>query len=350
MLCGNCRIDVDEFDNYCNNCGQLIHIGRKYVQRWKREEEEYVTLKDRLVRDYKGRCLEEVFGGRQIDTGMGPCFLIESSVDGTITKPDKNRAVESLLSDLKLIYGIGKITEKKLKLQGYDTIEKLASHPRYRKEAKQFIDFLKNLDQENLIGWLCRWLSKSHPHFFCLSSFNDHKDFLILDIETLGLSNMPIILMGTARIEKGKILVKQYLARDYEEEAGLLLSLKNNITSKSAFITFNGAMFDIPFIKQRHRYYRLEPDLERVNFDMLYFCRHMLKGRFSSFKLKKKKKNLLNIEREQDIPGFLVPEFYLHYLDQKNIGPLVPLIHHNRQDLVSLASVFSKLHLEWEKY
>ncbi|MGM0365483.1 MAG: ribonuclease H-like domain-containing protein [Actinomycetota bacterium] len=360
MYCGNCNREIGEWDNYCKFCGKLVHAGRQYVQRWKNNgqmgphqvqiNQDFEHLKDFLLCKYRGKRIEEIFGGREINTDRGSCYLIENSQALSLTRPDKNKAIESLLSDLKLLYGIGEITEQKLKSQGYTDISKLTCHPRYRKEAKRFINCLRNVDQHELMGWVCRWFPKSHRHTFCLSSFNRESDFLVLDIETLGLSNKPIILIGLAQIKKGMISIKQYLARNFDEEPALLLCLKDNIANKSVFITFNGAMFDIPFIKQRFYYYRLQPDLERVNFDVLHFSRKMYKDKFSSFKLTSLEKNLLQIKRKQDIPGFMVPDFYTHYINEKNIGPLVPLVRHNRQDLISLACIFSRLGREWKKF
>jgi len=34
-------------------------------------------------------------------------------------------------------------------------------------------------------------------------------------------------------------------------------------------------------------------------------------------------------------------------LRTKNVGPLVPIVEHNKQDLLSLGSLFSKLFEEW---
>ncbi|HID94242.1 MAG TPA: exonuclease, partial [bacterium (Candidatus Stahlbacteria)] len=42
-------------------------------------------------------------------------------------------------------------------------------------------------------------------------------------------------------------------------------------------------------------------------------------------------------------PAALVPDFYATYLRTKNVGPLIAIIEHNRDDLITLASVFSKL-------
>ena len=56
----------------------------------------------------------------------------------------------------------------------------------------------------------------------------------------------------------------------------------------------------------------------------------------------------LGIQREDDVPSALVPEFYESYMRTGNPGPLVPIVEHNRCDLLTLASLFSKLHEEWQ--
>ncbi|MEJ2281884.1 MAG: ribonuclease H-like domain-containing protein [Candidatus Bathyarchaeota archaeon] len=47
------------------------------------------------------------------------------------------------------------------------------------------------------------------------------------------------------------------------------------------------------------------------------------------------------------MPGALVPQFYDTYLKTKNVGPLVAIVEHNKQDLVSLGTLFSRLFEEW---
>ena len=47
-------------------------------------------------------------------------------------------ARKKILSNLKLIYGIGDVTELNLKKEGYRTIEDLMNHPRFGSEVKRF--------------------------------------------------------------------------------------------------------------------------------------------------------------------------------------------------------------------
>jgi uncharacterized protein YprB with RNaseH-like and TPR domain len=39
----------------------------------------------------------------------------------------------------------------------------------------------------------------------------------------------------------------------------------------------------------------------------------------------------------------MVPEFYDYYLRTGNPGPLVPIVEHNRKDIITLAKLFARL-------
>ena len=54
-------------------------------------------------------------------------------------------------------------------------------------------------------------------------------------------------------------------------------------------------------------------------------------------------REVFGISREVDIPGSLVPEFYEAFLRTGNCGPLVPVVDHNRQDLVTLGHLLPSL-------
>ncbi len=53
------------------------------------------------------------------------------NINFNIINPDIARS--KILKDLKLIYGIGEVTERVLKSEGYNTIEDLCRHPRFDK-------------------------------------------------------------------------------------------------------------------------------------------------------------------------------------------------------------------------
>ena len=79
------------------------------------------------------------------------------------------------------------------------------------------------------------------------------------------------------------------------------------------------------------------------HFDVLHFSRRRWKDQFPSLRLSALEREVFGISRDDDVPGQMVPEFYERYLKTGNCGPLVPVIEHNRQDVVSLALLFFHL-------
>jgi len=167
---------------------------------------------------------------------------------------------------------------------------------------------------------------------------------LILDIETLGFRSVPIILIGLARINDNSILIDQYLPRSTKEEPAILRAFIDHLRENDTIITFNGRRFDIPFIEDRLSYHKIEETLyNKTHHDALPMSRSAWKSKLPNCKLGTLEKYILGIERDDDVPSSSVPDFYRTYVRQNNIGPLIPIIEHNKQDLITLAKIFSKL-------
>jgi hypothetical protein len=82
--------------------------------------------------------------------------------------------------------------------------------------------------------------------------------------------------------------------------------------------------------------------LQRAHFDVLHFARRKWRYETPDCRLHTLQEFLLGA-READIPSALVPEFYETYLRTHNVGPLLAIVEHNRQDLIGLAHIFSKV-------
>lgn len=312
-----------------------------------KEQQEPEKLKRRLLEKYKGKKLEDVIEGKEIKTEKGICYHIENQDRIGLKLINQKHARMKILSDLKLIYGIGEVTECILKNKGYNTIEDLMEHPRFSSEAIRFLKIIDKHDTCQIIDLIAHRFLKSHPLILCCSAFQNKEDFVFFDIETMGLSTSPIILFGVAQISGGHVLINQYLLREIKEEPAALMSFLSHLNETSVFITFNGRKFDIPYISVRLAYYRMRGDLEKPHFDILHFSRRAWRERLPNCRFNTLEKYLLGIERKDDVPSALVPDFYETYLRSKNIGPLIRIIEHNKQDLVTLANIFSKLHEEW---
>lgn len=312
-----------------------------------REYEAAQRLKRFLIQKYQGRMLEGILPGEEIRTKRGRCYHIGSREPLRLRILEAPKVREKMLSDLKLIYGIGERTERALMGQGYSTIEDLVHHPRFGKSAASFLRLVDRKDTVRITDWIGRWFQKSHPLALFASGFHRPEDFVILDIETLGMFGRPIILFGIAEADDGEIRISQYLLRHISEEPAALHELLSRVRERSAWVTFNGRTFDVPYVRERLAYYRMGADIDRVHFDILHFSRRAWRGRFPDCRLTTLEKYLFGVERENDIPSGLVPEFYEVFMRTGNAGPLVPIVEHNRMDLITLVALFSRLHEEW---
>ena len=189
---------------------------------------------------------------------------------------------------------------------------------------------------------------KSHPTLLYSSCFTPNENLLFMDIETLGLKGVPLILIGVARVESNNILVDQYLLRNLDEESAALDAFLSHVDEDTVFVSFNGQTFDIPYIKDRLRHHGMKNNIQRHHLDLLHFSRRAWKNKLPNCKLQTLEEHLFDFVREDDVPSSLVPSFYKTYDETGNIGPLIPIIEHNREDVVTLARILSQLHIEMD--
>ena len=313
---------------------------------WGSEFDEALKLKRVVMKKYKGKELKEAIPGEVISNDQGECYAVSASCISSFKKATYEESKKRIISNLKVLPGIGPIREMTLKQQGYNTIQELVDHPIWQDEARKFMNIVDKKEVDSTQKWLWQRLPKSHPLLHYLAGFCQDQDFAIIDIETLGLSERPIILLGIAKINEDKICTSQYLLRDIPDEPGAIWALVSQLEPKSALISYNGRSFDIPYIKQRLAYYGLDSAFDNPHFDLLHFTRRALRPKLSDCRLDTVER-YLGVKRGINIPGGLVPDFYDTYLRTKNVGPLVPIVEHNKQDLMSLGSLFSKLFEEW---
>ena len=312
-----------------------------------REYERAQTLLHSLLKKYERASLPEALAGVTLHNSYGSCYHIEQEYDGFLHNFHIDRTKNILLSDLKLLYGIGEITETNLKNDGVCSISDLKSHPVWGRSAQKILRLLESEDTAKLQEWLWRWLPKSHPEALCLAGFHDMNDFVIFDIETMGIFGRPILLIGLASPQGETIVVHQYLVRELADEPAVLAQFCSHVGERTALISYNGRSFDLPYIQERLGYYGQDPLVKCPHFDILHFARREWRDNFQDCKLTTLERELIGHIRRGDVPSALVPEFYDTYLQTGNVGPLVPIIQHNRQDVITLAKIFSELCRRW---
>lgn len=91
---------------------------------------------------------------------------------------------------------------------------------------------------------------------------NIDKNSLVLDIETTGLNAQydSLVVLGMVYYDKKRegFYIDQYFAQSDKEEAKLLKIYLKKIENKK-LITYNGNIFDIPFLNMRLEYHNLHP-------------------------------------------------------------------------------------------
>lgn len=303
--------------------------------------------KQRLLNEYEGKRLMDIDNSEVISTSFGDTLRItqKEEIDFDIYDNDFKSQMNS---NLKLLPKIGIRTEQNLKDKGYTTIESLKNHDRYCDAASKFMENIDDLSFCEIIEILDnnKYSKKCRDNVLKSISLTDRENFKFMDIETLGLSNVPIILIGIAEIKKNKIISSQYFLRDIYEEGAIIEAYLSHLDEDSVHVTFNGKSFDVPFIKNRCRYNRLDADLDLPHLDLMYFAKNLWKDDLPNCQLQTIERELFGIEREGDVPGQYIPNYYNTYLSERNIGPIVPIIEHNRQDIVSLASFLEKMYEE----
>ncbi|MDD1682238.1 MAG: ribonuclease H-like domain-containing protein [Methanoregula sp.] len=302
------------------------------------------NLTDLLAR-YNGCNIDSVFsGGREEMNEGGTCYLLESHEPFDCPVFDQDRYQAEVLGDLTLVHGIGKATEKRLKLRGYQTLKDLAEHPKFRQGASTVMKCISTGNSREIMKLIGSRHPKSHSCVLGAAGLHEPEDYIFFDIETMGLFSRPIILFGVGILEHGELVVRQYLLRDIAEEpAALLATMEYFSSGRPALVTFNGKAFDAPYLADRLAFYGMGGFTGIPHFDVLHFSRRHWKDKFPSLRLATLEKEILDVHRSDDIPGQMVPEFYEIYLRTGNCGPLVPVIEHNRQDVVSLARLFFHL-------
>jgi uncharacterized protein YprB with RNaseH-like and TPR domain len=304
---------------------------------------------DTLVDKYRDIRFEDVFSGHEIFNQGGACFVQKSRQDIRIPAVDTERFRTDILNDLTLVHGIGPRTQHRLMSKGYRTLPDLAEHPKFRSYVHEVLNCLHGGSSAEIMDLIGSRHAKSHPCILGTAGLHEPEDYVFLDIETLGLFSRPIILFGVGTIENSRLVVHQYLLRDIDEEQSALTATLEHLSGdRTALVTFNGKSFDLPYVSDRLAYYGMGSPGKIPHFDVLHFSRRRWKDQLPSLRLAALETAILGISRPDDIPGQMVPEFYETYLRTGNCGPLVPVVEHNKQDIVSLALLF--FHLLGESY
>jgi uncharacterized protein YprB with RNaseH-like and TPR domain len=162
-----------------------------------------------------------------------------------------------------------------------------------------------------------------------------------LDTETTGLAGGAgtyAFLIGVGRITPAGFHLRQFFMREQSEEASLLHRLSEYLGEFDTLDTYNGRTYDQPLLETRYRMSRARPPFAAMeHLDLLVGARRLWKLRFDSCRLVELEQQILGVAREGDLPGEMIPYTYFDYLRTKEVWRVVPILHHNAIDILTLA-------------
>ncbi len=166
---------------------------------------------------------------------------------------------------------------------------------------------------------------------------------LFLDLETGGLAGQPIFLAGLLRVEGRSFCIQQVLVQGYEEEAALLAYVATVLAEAGLLITYNGKSYDAPMLLDRARYWTVPLEVPGDHLDLLHTARRRFWRAPHDCRLETLERLVCGRRRSGDVPGFDVPGRFHHYLQCQDPSVLVPVLHHNALDLLTLVELLGRL-------
>jgi uncharacterized protein YprB with RNaseH-like and TPR domain len=306
-----------------------------------------------LVEQYHGQRLEDLYENHRIvknDMGEFIEFLWEKK--DIPNEINLFKTQKKLLYNLKTVSYIGEFIEKKLNRRGVKTLIDLKYNLNFSSPASQIINLIKTRDYKNLA-------KNKYINDLDVSFCFKIEDFLFLDIETLGIIDSPVILVGIGFFKNGKFKIHLLFARELEEEIAIYEHLKTKILPNfKCFITYNGKTFDIPYLANRFLYFfdenpmisEVDPPYEKCNtkfhhIDLYHHCRRLYKGKFNKYSLTNMEEKLLRWTRDNTLPSNLVGLCYRKYSEnsERYIGLIKEIIEHNYYDVYSMPLILKTL-------
>lgn len=175
----------------------------------------------------------------------------------------------------------------------------------------------------------------------------DVQSTIFLDTETTGLSGgtgTHVFLVGLGRFQDGGFTVRQFFMRHPGEERALLEAVDQEARASTCLISYNGRTFDVPLLETRYRMHHQRWQVPDLHLDLLHPVRSVWKHRLPSCSLGTVEEQILGVHRVDDAPGWMIPQLYFSWLQNRRIAALESVFSHNRQDIVSLARLAGLVH------
>lgn len=171
---------------------------------------------------------------------------------------------------------------------------------------------------------------------------------LAFDTETTGLAGgtgTRAFMIGAADITPaGQLRVRQLLTTTLAAETAMLTTFAGWLDEATVLVSYNGRSYDSPLLKTRYRLARLPcPVTPCAHLDLLHPARRRWRGRWENCRLATIERRVLQVLREDDLPGSEAPRAWLDYLRGGDARDLRRVLQHNHTDVRSLMSLLAHL-------
>ena len=169
-------------------------------------------------------------------------------------------------------------------------------------------------------------------------------ELLFLDTETTGLSrgvgNYPF-LTGLAYFDGNVLCVEQLFLLEPLGETAYLQRLDRLVRQYPYMVSYNGKSFDLPLLRSRWILNRIRSGSPVLHFDLLHILRRMFpRGTVAGHSQKDLERELLRIERKDDISGADIPQIYFDFCKYGESRGMDSIFRHNLLDVMGLVFLF----------
>lgn len=172
-------------------------------------------------------------------------------------------------------------------------------------------------------------------------------DLLCFDTETTGLAGgtgTRAFMIGAADLVDGQLRIRQLLTTTLAAEQAMLETFARWLSPGKVLVSYNGRSYDAPLLKARYRLARLPcPVTPLAHLDLLHPARRRWRGRWENCRLATIERQVLGVQREDDLPGSEAPRAWRDYLGGGPATDLRRVLAHNHTDVRSLAALLAHL-------